>query len=113
VSSSDTQDPKRRPDLDTVYSINPDGSRNFLQVAEVKGRWTTRRYFIFVLLIAVYLLAPWITVGGHPMVLIDLPHRAAYLMGASFTNQDFHLFFFVLIGLGIGLFVVTTVFGRV
>ncbi|PIV80866.1 cytochrome c oxidase accessory protein CcoG [bacterium CG17_big_fil_post_rev_8_21_14_2_50_64_8] len=113
MSSSDTQDPKRRPDLDTVYSINPDGSRNFLQVAEVKGRWTTRRYFIFVLLIAVYLLAPWITVGGHPMVLIDLPHRAAYLMGASFTNQDFHLFFFVLIGLGIGLFVVTTVFGRV
>ena len=113
MSTSDSHDPKRRPDLDTIYTINPDGSRNFLQLAEVRGRWTTRRYFIFVFLILVYLLAPWITIGGQPMVLIDLPHRAAYLMGASFTNQDFPLFFFVLIGLGIGLFVVTSLFGRI
>ena len=113
MSSTDKQAQKRRPDLDTVYTINPDGSRNFLQVAEVKGRWTTRRYIFFYTLILVYLAAPWITIGGHPAVLIDLPHRAAYLFGATFTNQDFHLFFFVLIALGIGLFVATSLFGRV
>ncbi len=113
MSSSRTKAGKRSPNLDTVYSINPDGSRNFLQVAEVKGRWTTRRYIMFYALILVYLLAPWITIGGHPMILIDLPRRAAYLMGATFTNQDFHLFFFVLIGVGIGLFVATTLFGRI
>ncbi len=113
VSSSDAPSPQRMPNLDTVYSINPDGSRNFLQVAEVRGRWTTRRYLIFLALILVYLLVPWLTLGGHPLVLIDLPHRVAYLMGATFTNQDFHLFFFVLIGLGIGLFVMTSLFGRV
>ena len=33
---------KRTPDLNTVYTINADGSRNMLQVADVKGRWTTR-----------------------------------------------------------------------
>ncbi|MFH2053587.1 MAG: cytochrome c oxidase accessory protein CcoG [bacterium] len=104
---------KRRPDLNTVYSINPDGSRNFLQVAEVKGKWTTRKYIAYAFLIVIYLAAPWITVGGHPSILIDIPGRAAYLMGATFTNQDFHLFFFVLIGLGIGLFVATSLFGRV
>ncbi|HPF70337.1 MAG TPA: cytochrome c oxidase accessory protein CcoG [Candidatus Krumholzibacteria bacterium] len=104
---------QRRPDLDSMYCINPDGSRNMLQVAEVKGRWTTRKYLVYAVLIVVYLATPWITIGGRPAMLIDIPGRAAYLFGASFTNEDFHLLFFVLIGLGLGLFVVTTLFGRV
>ena len=104
---------KRQPDLNSVYTINADGSRNVLQVADVRGRWTVRKYFIYYFLIAIYLAAPWITIGGHPMILIDIPARSAYLMGATFTNQDFHLFFFVLIGGGIGLFVATSLFGRV
>jgi cytochrome c oxidase accessory protein FixG len=104
---------RRRPDLDSLYCINPDGSRNMLQVAEVKGRWTTRKYAIYAVLIVVYLALPWVTVGGRPAVLVDIPGRAAYLFGASFTNQDFHLFFFVLMGVGLGLFVVTSLFGRV
>ena len=103
----------RTPDLNTVYTINEDGSRNMLQVADVKGRWTTRKYVMYALLIIVYVAAPWITVGGHPMILVDIPGRAAYLMGATFTNQDFHLFFFVLIGMGVALFVVTSLYGRV
>ncbi|MBE0566920.1 MAG: cytochrome c oxidase accessory protein CcoG [Krumholzibacteria bacterium] len=104
---------QRRPDLDSLYCINTDGSRNMLQVAEVKGRWTTRKYLFYAALIVVYLAMPWITIGGRPAVLVDIPGRAAYLFGASFTNQDFHLFFFVLMGLGLGLFVVTSLFGRV
>ncbi len=104
---------QRRPDLDSLYSVNPDGSRNMLQVAEVKGRWTTRKYLVYALLIVVYLATPWVSIGGRPAVLIDIPGRAAYLFGASFSNQDFHLFFFVLMGLGLGLFVVTSLFGRV
>ncbi len=104
---------QRRPDLDSMYTINADGSRNMIQVADVKGRWTTRKNIIYALLVVVYLAVPWITVGGHPAVFIDIPGRAAYVFGASFTNQDFHLFFFVLIGAGLGLFVITSLFGRV
>ena len=33
----------RRPDLDTVYSINDDGSRNRIHPADVKGKYTSRR----------------------------------------------------------------------
>ena len=104
---------QRSPDLNTVYTINSDGSRNMLNVADVKGRWTTRKYIFYAVLIFVYVAAPWITIGGHPAVLIDIPERSAYLLGATFTNQDFHLFFFVLIGMGIALFIVTSLFGRV
>ena len=45
---------RRKPDLETVYSINADGSRNMLQPADVRGRWHKRRNWIFLALIAFY-----------------------------------------------------------
>jgi len=118
MSDNDRQEPrtipgKRQPDLNSVYTINPDGSRNFLQVADVKGRWTTTKNIVYFILVAIFLVVPWINVGKHPMLHFDIPGRAAYIMGATFTNQDFHLFFFILIGSGLGLFIATSLFGRV
>ncbi len=55
----------RRPDLDSMYTINPDGSRNMIQTAEVRGRWTTLRNFTFAALVVLYLVLPWVTVAGH------------------------------------------------
>ena len=72
-SSEESPRPGRRqPDLNTVYTINDDGSRNMLQVADVKGRWTTRKYIMYGVLILVYVLAPWVTMGGHPFILVDI-----------------------------------------
>jgi cytochrome c oxidase accessory protein FixG len=104
---------KRRPDVDTVFTINDDGSRNFIQLADVKGRWQTRRNVILFVLMAIYLGMPWIQVAGKPLVHIDLPNRAAHLFGSTFTNQDFPLVFFLVTGLGFALFVVTSLWGRV
>ena len=59
---------KRRPDLDTVYSINTDGSRNHLHPADVSGRWQVRLKIVWAALIAIYVALPWITIGGHPAV---------------------------------------------
>jgi cytochrome c oxidase accessory protein FixG len=103
----------RWPDLDTVYSINPDGSRNFLHPADVRGRYQRRKNLIFALLILVYAALPWIPVGGHPAVQIDIPGRRAFLFGSSFGNQDFYLMFFLVTGMGFALFVVTTLWGRI
>lgn len=104
---------QRRPDLDTLYSINTDGSRNYLHPADVSGRWQRRQKYIWAVLIAVYAGLPWITIGGHPAIQIDLASRHAYLFGLTFTNQDFFLMFFVVTGLGFALFVTTALFGRV
>jgi len=104
---------RRRPDLDTVYTINADGSRNFLHPADVHGPWQLRKNLIWSLLIAVYVLMPWIEVKGRPLVHLDLPGRAAHLFGVSFTNQDFYLAFFLVTGLGFALFVLTSLFGRI
>jgi len=103
----------RWPELDTVYTINPDGSRNFLHPADVKGRWQKRKNLIFAVLIVVYAALPWVRIGGHPAVYVDIPGRQAFLFGFTFTNQDFYLMFFLVTGMGFALFVVTSLWGRI
>jgi len=102
----------RKPDLDTMYTINSDGSRNFLHPADVKGRWQVRKNVIWSVLLVIYLGLPFVKIGGHPAVHVDIARRSAYLFGNTFTNQDFHLIFFLLLGFGLTLFVVTSLYGR-
>lgn len=105
--------PRRRPDLDTVYTINPDGSHNVLQPADVRGPWRTRRNWIFAALIAFYVLVPWIRMDGAPILRLDLPNRTAYVVGHTFTRDDFYLVFFLVTGFGFALFAATSLLGRV
>ncbi|MFN7589096.1 MAG: cytochrome c oxidase accessory protein CcoG [Planctomycetota bacterium] len=102
----------RRPDVDTLFSINPDGSRNAIHPADVSGRFQRRKHVFFFVLIAIYLVMPWLRVGGHPALLIDIQSRHFYLFGHTFNAQDFWFAFFFVTGLGFTLFVVAALFGR-
>jgi len=94
-------------------SLASDGQRNFVHPADVKGRFTTSRNIVFAILIAAYILMPWVQIAGHPAVFLDITARRFYLFGASFNAQDTFLLFFLVSGLGFALFVATAVFGRV
>lgn len=104
---------RRAPDLDTLYSINPDGSRNMLHPADVHGRWHRLRSLAFAILIAIYVIVPWIRIGGFPAIRLDIPARTAYLLGNTYTREDFYLVFFLLTGFAFGLFAVTALWGRI
>jgi cytochrome c oxidase accessory protein FixG len=93
-------------------SIRSDGSRNFVIPADVEGRFATRRVFVFAALIAIYVVTPWVEIGGHPAVFIDLQHRAFYLFGATFNAQDAWMLFFLLAGIGFTLIFITAMLGR-
>ena len=54
----------RRPDIDTLFSINADGSRNVIHPADVHGRFQRRKNLIWLLLIAIYLVVPWLRIGS-------------------------------------------------
>jgi cytochrome c oxidase accessory protein FixG len=93
--------------------LRPDGGRNFVVPADVTGRYTRRRYQLFLLLILVYVALPWIEIGGHPAVFLDIENRAFYLFGATFNAQDTWLAFFLLSGMGFLLTLATALWGRV
>ncbi len=97
----------------TLGTMKRDGSRLMLHPAEVKGRWARRRHIAFGLLIAFYVLAPFIPVGGHPMVQLDVQHRRFYLFGNTFNAQDFWMVLLLTLAFAFGLLLVTAWKGRV
>lgn len=101
------------PSLDALASINPDGSRNFIHTADVRGRFTTLRAATGWILIALYVLLPWIPVNGNPAVFLDVRHGRYHFFGLTFVSQDLWLAFFAVTGVGFALFVATALWGRV
>lgn len=102
----------KQPNLDSLTSVNSDGSRYFLHPADVRGKFTLWRRVFGALLLAVYVLLPWIPVGGFPAVFLDLAERRFHFFGLTFLSEDLWIGFFLLTGLGFSLFYVTALFGR-
>ena len=102
-----------RPNRDFVTTIREDGSRLFLHPADARGRFTNARRWSGWVLIAIYLALPWIPVGGHPAVFLDIADRRFHLFGFTLAFQDTWLMFFGITGLGFSLFFVTALLGRV
>lgn len=94
-------------------SLRRDGTRIAMVPADVKGRFQTLRRVTFALLGAVYVLLPWIQIGGHPAVLLDIEHRRFHLFGHVYNAQDIWLVFFLMSGTAFSLVVVAALFGRV
>lgn len=101
------------PTIDSVTTINRDGSHYRLHPADVKGRFTSARRCVAALLLLVYLALPWIPVNGYPAVFLDVMERRFHLFGLVFVAQDLWLTFFLISGLGFTLFYVSAVLGRI
>ena len=102
-----------KPQRDTVTTIREDGSHRFLYPADAPGRFSSWRRAAALALIAVYVLLPWVKVGGYPAVFLDLANRRFHLFGLTLAAQDLWLLFFLISGVGFGLFFVTALLGRV
>jgi polyferredoxin len=102
-----------RPTRDAVTTIRDDGSHRYLHPADASGRFSLARTISGWLLIAVYLSLPWIKVGAHPAVFLDVAARRFHLFGLTFAFQDIWMLFFGITGLGFGLFFLTSLLGRV
>ena len=102
----------KRPNLISVTTINPDGSHYILHPADVSGRFTFFRRIFGILLIAVYVLLPWIPINGAPALFFDVEHRRFHIFGLTLLTQDLWVFFFLISGLGFSLFFLTALLGR-
>ena len=105
--------PGKKPNLDTVTSINEDGSRFVIHPADVRGRFTRWRRISALFLIGIYILLPWIPVNGYPAVFLDVMERRFHLFGLTLASQDVWLLFFFVSGLAFLLFYITAFVGRV
>ena len=93
-------------------AILPDGTRPRIVPADVTGRFTLARRLLGLLLLAFAGVMPWVNVHGAPAVFLDIGTRRLFAFGRAFNAQDALLVFFVLTGIGLALFLTTTLFGR-
>ncbi len=112
-SSASRRPTRHVPVRDSVTTINRDGSRYFLHPADARGVYIQWRRISAYLLVAVYLLLPWIPINGAPAVFLDVAERRFHFFGYTLAAQDTWLLFFGLSGLGFTLFFLTALLGRV
>ena len=99
--------------IENRSSLRSDGSHAVVFPADVHGRFQTARKIFFGFLIAVYVLLPWIQIGGHPALFLDIEHRQFDIFGMTFNAQDAWLLFFLLTGIAFAILSLTAIAGRV
>lgn len=79
----------------------------------VSGKFRTLRWAVSALILGAYLTIPWLSVGGRPALLLDIPGRKFYILGLVIWPQEVYYLVFFLIFLVIALFFVTAIAGRI
>jgi cytochrome c oxidase accessory protein FixG len=88
------------------------GTRKWVYPMSVTGRFQRLRRWTFLGLYLVLFVPPWITIGGHPALQLDLADRRVYALGAIFTASDTILLLLILLFLAFALFFFTSLYGR-
>jgi cytochrome c oxidase accessory protein FixG len=84
----------------------------------IQGRFRTIKWAVLLVLLGIYYLVPWIRWGRGPgapdqAVLIDMPSRRAYFFWIEIWPQEVYYLTFLLILGAFGLFLATSLAGRV
>ena len=70
-----------------MASVDAHGRRTWLHVHMIMGVWRIRRILLAIALIGFYLALPYLSVGGHPALLLDVPKRMAMLVRSKPTHR--------------------------
>jgi cytochrome c oxidase accessory protein FixG len=100
------------PTLDKLAILDEQGHRKTVHPADVEGHRLQARRIVSTLLMGLFIVLPWVRMGGEPVVKLDIPRRSFHLFGHVFNGQDGFLLFFVLTGIGFTLITVSAMFGR-
>ncbi len=87
--------------------------RSWVYPADNSGRFRTARQYFGWFLVLFFVSVPWIRIAGLPAALIDIPGRRLVLVGTIFTPHDTWALALLLLTAALGLFLFTSVMGRV
>ena len=96
-----------------LSTMNRDGSRRWLRPKLSVGAFYRKRVVLAWILIGLFTAIPYIRLGGKPLILLNIPAREFTLFGTTFLPTDSLLLMLLLLGLAVGIFLLTALFGRV
>lgn len=98
---------------DKISTVDSAGKRVWIYPKAPKGKFYSARSIVAVFLLALLFAGPFLTISGHPFLLLDFLGRRFYIFGIAFWPQDLHLFGIALITLVVFIVLFTSVFGRI
>ena len=123
VQIINTLDPAREVDTHDAEAVNKAENRTLyasrvaIHPKSVHGTFRRFKWILLVVLLGIYYIAPWLRwdrPGDAPdqAILIDLANRRFYFFFIEIWPQEFYYVAGLLIMAGVGLFLVTSLFGR-
>ncbi|MCO4793395.1 MAG: cytochrome c oxidase accessory protein CcoG [Bacteriovoracaceae bacterium] len=95
-----------------LATTDEQGHRVFLYPEDVKGKWRNKRTIFFWFLILLYLVLPWIHIGGKQSILLNIAKREFTFFTHTFYSHDAPLLIFIFLGIPLFFAFVTSIWGR-
>jgi cytochrome c oxidase accessory protein FixG len=96
-----------------LASVARDGRRRWVYARQPSGRFYRARTVVSWGLLAFLLLAPFVTVNGQPLMLLDIIERRFVLLGVFFRPQDFYLVVLIALSMLVTVVLSSATIGRV
>lgn len=93
-------------------TLNADGSRNRIRPRLYTGHLHTRRRWVAWGLMALFVAPPFLRIGGHPAVLLDVVERKFQLFGRTFLATDGVLLMLLMLSIFATVIWATALVGR-
>ena len=113
VSNKEIKEIKSKENFrNRLSSVDDKGKRIFIFPKLVKGvLYKYRTWFSWFLLFTLFAI-PFVKIGGHPLLMLNIIERKFILFGKVFWPQDFIIFLVAVISLIIFIILFTVVYGR-
>ncbi|RLD37362.1 MAG: cytochrome c oxidase accessory protein CcoG [Bacteroidetes bacterium] len=98
---------------DHLATIDEKGKRVWVFAKKPKGKLTTYRNIVGLILLVFLFAGPFIKINGNPLLLLNFIDRKFVILGTQFWPQDFHLFFMAMLALFVFIILFTVTYGRV
>ena len=98
---------------DSVSTISEQGKRVWVYPKKPKGRYTTARTVVAIILILILIVTPFIKIHGHPFMMFNLLARKFIFFGLAFGPYDFAILVVGFIAFAIFIILFTAIFGRI
>lgn len=93
-------------------TLNADGTRNRIRPRLYRGRLQRARLVVAWALIVLFVGLPFLRIHGKPAILLDVAQREFVLFGATFLATDGVLLMLLMLGIFVGVVLVTALVGR-
>lgn len=98
---------------DTISTVDEEGKRVWIYPKKPKGTFHNYRIVVTVILLGLLFAGPFIEIGGHPLLLLNIFERKFVILGQAFWPQDFFLLALLAVTFFVFIILFTVAFGRV